>query len=124
MREPMAARIGERQLYCAIMRDLSDDLDSTDRSKLSEDRLAWLAVRDYVRSRCRPSFLLRLLGATSGGGGMRAAREVASDKVHSYAFAVADAVDNLSLDDRKMLRRTGHVPDWFIARVEELRGAR
>jgi hypothetical protein len=106
------------------MGDLTDHLDGTDRSKLSDDRLAWLAMRDYVQSRCRPSLLLRIAGSITGAGGMREAREFASDKAHSYAFAVGDAVQDLSSEDRKMLRRTGQVPDWFIARVEELRGAR
>lgn len=104
------------------MGDLTDQLDPTDRSRLSDDRLAWLAVKDYVQSKCRPSTIMRLLGAFTGG--MSEAREFASDKAHTYAFAVGDAVRDLSAEDRKMLRRTGQVPDWFIARVEELRGAR
>jgi hypothetical protein len=106
------------------MGDLTDDLDTTDRSRLSDDRLAWLAVQDYVRSKCRPSGILRIFGAITGSGGLREAREFASDKAHTYAFAVGDAVADLSAEDRAMLRRTGQVPDWFIARVEELRGAR
>ena len=105
------------------MGDLTYLDDTTDRSRLSDDRLAWLAVRDYVRGQTRPSFFLRLFGALSRLGGDEA-RDFASDKAHSYAFAVGDAVQDLSTEDRKMLRRTGQVPDWFIARVEELRGAR
>jgi hypothetical protein len=100
------------------MGDLTDDLETTDRSRLTDDRLAWLAMRDYVRSKCKPSGILRILGA------MSEAREFATDKAQSYAFAVGDAVADLSAEDRQMLRRTGQVPDWFIARVEELRGAR
>ncbi len=106
------------------MGDLTDDLDTTDRSRLSDDRLAWLAMRDYVRSKCKPSGILRILGAITGSGGLAEAREFASEKAQSYAFAVSDAVADLSAEDRKILRRTGQVPDWFAARVEELRGAR
>jgi hypothetical protein len=103
------------------------DPDITDpavRKGLTDDRLAWLAVKPYIDSKTRPSFLLRLAGALTGGPGMAVAREGANDKVHTYAFAVGDAVQDLTAEDRAMLRRTGQVPDWFIGRVEELRGAR
>jgi hypothetical protein len=106
------------------MDDLMEPSSPADRSRLSDDRLAWLAVRDYVRSRCRPSGFLRIVGALTRGPAGDEARDFASDKAHSYAFAVGDAVQDLTPDDRMMLRRTGQVPDWFIARVEELRGAR
>jgi hypothetical protein len=106
------------------------DPDITDpevRRTLNDDRLAWLAIKPYIVDKTRPSFWWRLLGTLGRRGAVASgheAREIASEKRTSYAFAVGDAVQELSREDRAMLRRTGQVPDWFIARVEELRGAR
>jgi hypothetical protein len=99
----------------------------------TDERLAWLAMRDYVSKRSRPSVLMRLLGAghtfsdADYGGRVPAPRseahDMASIKAQNYAFAVDDAARELTPQERVVLRSTGHVPDWFIARVEELRDA-
>ena len=97
----------------------------------TDERLAWLAMRDYVSKRTQPSILMRIVGAGStladGYYNDRVslprseAHEMASTKQQQYAFAVDDAARELTSQERVVLRSTGHVPDWFIARVEELR---
>ena|SRR5215217_3168827 len=98
--------------------------------RATDERLAWLAVRDYVNKRTRPSIFLRILGSAANldnhySSGRtpeppREAQGLASAKAQSYAFAVDDAARELSHEELVMLRSTGHVPDWFIARVEQL----
>ena len=99
----------------------------------TDERLAWLAMREYVNKRAQPSILMRLLGAGStldhGYYTDRVsiprseAREMASMKHQQYAFAVDDASRELTPQERAVLRSTGRLPDWFIARVEQLRRA-
>jgi hypothetical protein len=48
---------------------------------------------------------------------------MASIKQQAYAFAVDDAARELTHEECVTLHSTGQVPDWFIARVEELRRA-
>jgi len=90
-------------------------------------------MRDYVSKRTRPSILMRILGAGSTSADGRyhdrvpaprsEAHDMASIKAQHYAFAVDDAAQELTPPERVVLRSTGQVPDWFIARVEELRRA-
>jgi hypothetical protein len=99
----------------------------------TDERLAWLAMRDYVTKRTRPSILMRIVGAGSTLAdthyGDRVpvprseAHEMASIKAQNYAFAVDDAARELTPAECVVLRSTGQLPDWFIARVEELRRA-
>jgi len=88
--------------------------------RLTDERLCWLAIRDEIEKKTRPSLLMRILSAGSSRYGHDEARGHQRDHMGAYAEAVYDAARDLSADDRKMLRRNGAVPDWFLARVREL----
>jgi hypothetical protein len=108
--------------------------------KVTDERLCWLAMRDYCANRSRKRGVLgwlSLLAAASGSGRRTTARMAndaqhadqrgeMNDKMGDYAFAVDDAARTLSADERTHLRATGEVPDWFLADVErryrEIRG--
>jgi hypothetical protein len=96
--------------------------------QVSDDRLCWLAVRDQVNKKANklgPFGWLTLLAGSGGrGGGRRACalggdmrREGRSDTMADFAFAVDEAARQLSAEERKHLRATGEVPDWFLADV-------
>ena len=91
---------------------------------VTDERLCWLIVRDDLR---RKSSKLRLLGwftvlfsgrpgGAAIGGDLR--RERLSDKMTDYAIAVDASAQALSPDERRRLRTTAQVPDWFMADVE------
>ncbi|WP_042433207.1 hypothetical protein [Streptacidiphilus anmyonensis] len=93
--------------------------------KLNDDRLCWLAVRDHVDKHTRKLGLigwLGVLGSQRGrgsarlGGNMR--RDEMSDQKMDYAFAVDQASENLTHEERLHLRATGLVPDWFLADID------
>lgn len=98
--------------------------------RVTDERLCWLAVRDYCATRASKRGLfgwLGLLMAASGRGGRASSatglvndsyRDGRSDKMGDYAFAVDDAARTLSKDERAHLRATGEVPEWFLADVE------
>jgi hypothetical protein len=96
--------------------------------RLTDERLAWLAVRDHFGALSRRRGVLRTAGlilAFMGGGGRSRGAMVAEDqrdamtgKLGDYAFAVDDAARTLSRDERVRLRATGQVPDWFVPDVE------
>ncbi|MFD8480204.1 hypothetical protein [Kitasatospora sp. NPDC059673] len=98
---------------------------------LSDDRLAWLAVRDQLNKKARRpgafGWFTALFGLLSLRAGARAAgmagdmrREAASGKLHEYAFAVDTAAETLTATERAHLRATGEVPAHFLAEVERL----
>ncbi|MEV0271949.1 MAG: hypothetical protein HOV71_09650 [Hamadaea sp.] len=91
-----------------------------DDHRLTDERLCWLAVRDQIEAKTRPSLLMRILSAGSSRYGHDEARSHQRDHMGAYAEAVFDAAQELSADDRRILRRNGVVPDWFLARVREL----
>ncbi|BCJ36497.1 hypothetical protein Athai_40000 [Actinocatenispora thailandica] len=96
--------------------------------RLTDERLAWLAVRDHFAAVARRLGVLgtaALILAFLGGGGRSRGAMVADDQRHAmtgklgdYAFAVDDAARTLNKDERARLRATGEVPDWFVADVE------
>jgi hypothetical protein len=100
---------------------------------LTDERLAWLAVRDELQrrsSRGFGQFLLRLGGAMPGvqGNGMSitsrvsaptGAREQRNARMVRYGIAVDDLSRRLSPDERTTLREHGTVPDWFLPLVIE-----
>lgn len=98
--------------------------------RVTDERLCWLAMRDYCAKKSSKRGLfgwLGLLTAASGRGYRGAAatgivndsyRDARSDKMGDYAFAVDDAARTLKPDERAHLRATGEVPDWFAADVE------
>lgn len=88
--------------------------------RLTDERLAWLAVRDEVARRTPPPLLLRILGAaTLDYGSGDAARDVRDSRRRRYMFAVDDAAGRLNADERRLLRQTGQVPAWFLPYVED-----
>ncbi|MEV0269692.1 hypothetical protein AB0H43_13000 [Hamadaea sp. NPDC050747] len=87
---------------------------------LTDERLCWLAVRDQIGAKTRPSIFLRIFGAGRLGVVADMAQDLADDRHQAYAFAVDDAARELGPDDRRILRKHGVVPDSFMARVQEL----
>ncbi|WP_034090011.1 hypothetical protein [Streptacidiphilus albus] len=92
--------------------------------RTTDERLCWLAMRDYVDEKSRKVGLFRLftyLGSGRRGGtrhGSDLRREQTSGIRIDYALAVDQAADRLSHDERLHLRTTGQVPDWFVEDVE------
>jgi hypothetical protein len=102
---------------------------------VTDERLAWLAVRDELERESRRlglrGWLLAVL--TGGGGGLPSAsasragptvgrarwRERTSERMGDYALAVDDVAQQLSDDERRVLRATGQVPDWFLEAVRD-----
>ncbi|GLW69156.1 hypothetical protein Kpho02_14550 [Kitasatospora phosalacinea] len=106
---------------------------------LPDERLCWLAVREQLgRKAARPGvfgWLSALLAFKGGPLGRQSAglagdlrRDLASGRLHEYAFAVDGAAETLTAAERAHLRATGEVPDGFLAEVErrvaERRGKR
>src|SRR5262245_29920418 len=99
-------------------------------SRMSDERLAWLAVRDRLsRKARRGTGLARLLGfdfrSDRIGGSDRPVEvhgrvnETIGGRMGDYALAVDTVTGRLSADERRQLRETGQVPEWFLGQVEE-----
>jgi hypothetical protein len=89
---------------------------------LPDERLAWLAARDYCTAKSkqhRPGFwLLYVLGARRHrGGAVRA--EANNEKLKLYAVAVDQLVERLNPDERRTLRMDRRLPGWFLPAVDE-----
>ena len=102
--------------------------------QLNDDRLCWLAVRDRLNKKANKlgpfGWLTALAGGAPGRGSRSGAglggdlrRSERADKMGDYAFAVDEAARKLSAEERKHLRATGEVPDWFLGEVERLAAA-
>jgi hypothetical protein len=102
--------------------------------KVRDERLAWLAVRDELKrySRSRPmTFVMRIMGnmaPTRRGFGTDATEGVTTGRMRRWSFAVHDVAQRLDAEERRVLRTTGRVPDWFLdavrKRYRELRRGR
>jgi hypothetical protein len=85
--------------------------------QLSDERLAWLAVRDEIQKMPRQ----KAFGVKGQFGKLvgrnNRSRTVAEER---YATAVDELVRRMCAEDRRILRSTGKVPEWFIptARLE------
>ncbi len=102
--------------------------------RLTDERLCWLAVRDHLDRKSSKigvmGFINIFVGGRGGGAGeagdLRRAKR--ADKMGDYGFAVSDAAERLTAEERAKLRAHGEVPDWFLADVErrfaEIRKAR
>jgi hypothetical protein len=102
-------------------------------NNVTDERLAWLAVRDELARESRRlglrGWLLAVL--TGGGGALPSAsasragptvgrarwRERTSERMGDYALAVDDVAQRLSDEERRVLRASGQVPDWFLDAV-------
>jgi len=81
--------------------------------RLTDERLAWLAVREPLsRKASRGTFLARLMRAHPYF------KERISEKMMDYGLAVDQIAQTLNPEDRRTLRETGQVPDWFLDHVE------
>jgi hypothetical protein len=93
--------------------------------KVRDERLAWLAVRDELArySRSRPmTFVMRIMGnmaPTRRGFGTDATEVVTTGRMHRWSFAVHDVAQRLDAEERRVLRTTGRVPDWFLDAVRK-----
>ncbi len=93
---------------------------------LTDERLAWLAVRDELRKRSRRSLgqlLWRLGGAMPSSSNVMSitsnvsepvvVREQRSSRMIRYSIVVDDMVRHLSDEERVILRADGAVPAWL-----------
>jgi hypothetical protein len=103
--------------------------------QLTDERLAWLAVRNDLNNQSRPNslrtFLQRLGRSRTAGsiytsrgayGQVNQADDFTSRKMQTYAIAVDELSRRLSKDERAVLRSTGKVPAWFLPAINEEAG--
>jgi hypothetical protein len=92
------------------------------------ERLAWLAVRDRLARGGRDNPVLAMFRIRSGGRHSRLAVpgvpdrdwlgfDLTAGRMASFGFAVYDVAQELSVEERQVLRATGDVPDWFLPAV-------
>jgi len=101
--------------------------------QLTDERLAWLAVRGDLKNLSQPNpvlhFFLRVGRARSAGrsvynskgayGQINQDADFTSRKMRTYAVAVDELSRRLTKDERAALRASGKVPDWFMPAVIE-----
>jgi len=90
--------------------------------RLSDERLAWLAVRDDLRKRSKSgSYLIIILRILLLRPPARVDpdQDATSKRMRRYAVVVDDLSRQLSKDDRATLRATGRLPEWFLPKVIE-----
>jgi hypothetical protein len=91
---------------------------------LPDERLAWLAAREYctirakhpiidARELVRPFWRSRMLGRIAGR------HEDAEERMKLYAVAVDQLVERLTPADRQRLRAEQKLPPWFLPAVDE-----
>jgi hypothetical protein len=95
--------------------------------QLTDERLAWLAVRKDLRTMSVPHPALRILFALvrvrTGGrrlawsGETNVADDMKDKKMRVYAVAVDELSRRLSKEERVVLRSSGTVPAWFMPEV-------
>ena len=104
---------------------------------LSDERLAFLAAEPALRKLSRPWWLglvkLFTAGGASNGVSVAAGASGALDKARTtsvqqdvrdrrmldYVVAADVAAQKLNADERKALRATGELPEWFLGAVGE-----
>jgi hypothetical protein len=99
-------------------------------TSLTDQRLAFLAVRPALEKRSRPAWS-KVLGLVTGSGrthvwrdgmpvyGGSVAGDVQSDRMQSYVLAADIVAQRLSEAERIELRKDGALPPWFLPAVEE-----
>jgi hypothetical protein len=96
------------------------------------ERLAWLAVRDRLAKGGRNNPMFAMFRIRSGGRHSRLAipgvperdwmgYDLTAGRMASFGFAVYDVTQELSVEERQVLRATGEVPDWFLPAVRRRR---
>jgi hypothetical protein len=101
---------------------------------VTDERLCWLVLRDELRKKSsKLGFLGWLTVFTSRQAegaeiGADERRERLSERMTNYSIAVDASAQTLSPDERRHLRTTAQVPDWFRPdvqrRYEEIRKRR
>ncbi|GIG62366.1 hypothetical protein Lfu02_67380 [Longispora fulva] len=87
----------------------------TESHRLTDERLAWLAMRDYCDEKSRRTGIMGFLSRIQTPG---ANNERRSAKMMDYGLAVDDVARDLTPAERAELRRTGMLPGWFVESVE------
>lgn len=87
--------------------------------QLTDERLAWLAVRDRLGGRADRGRGFGAVLSAIGVGDRRTRKERISARMSLYAVAVDEVARQLNPEERRTLRQTGAVPPWFVDRVEE-----
>ncbi|MFD5518341.1 hypothetical protein [Streptomyces sp. NPDC127066] len=101
---------------------------------VTDERLCWLVLRDELRKKSGRLGLFGWLTVLAGRGAEGAEiggderRERLSERMTYYSIAVDASAQILSPDERRHLRTTAQVPDWFRPdvqrRYEEIRKRR
>ncbi|WP_412540149.1 hypothetical protein R8Z50_30690 [Longispora sp. K20-0274] len=92
----------------------------TETHRLTDERLAWLAMRDYCDQKSRKTGLLGFISRVmSAGDANNDHSERRSDKMMDYGLAVDDVARELTPAERTRLRETGMLPGWFVEAVED-----
>ena len=108
---------------------------------LSDERLAFLAVEPHLRKLSKPwwlPFVKLFTAGHSSNGIMRSpgasvaldaartsglAQDVRDGRMLDYVVAADVAAQRLDADERKALRATGELPEWFFGAVQEAKAA-
>jgi hypothetical protein len=64
-----------------------------------------------------PTYVQHAGGAPAMAGDL--ARGMRDDRLAPLKFAASELADELSTDERKRLRQSGELPDWFLPRVQD-----
>jgi hypothetical protein len=98
--------------------------------QLTDERLAWLAVRDDLSRLARRGSLIHRVRDALGARQTlvrrdgtvldtgSSSRRHTSAKMSAYAVAVDEMTQELTADDRRVLRTTGALPEWFLPKVK------
>lgn len=88
--------------------------------KLRDDRLAWLAVRDRLRSRSKRRGALSWIGVLATLGIWLAVepRGRGGRRMAAYSVAVDHVTGYLNDDERARLRTGNSLPPWFLFEIE------
>jgi len=87
---------------------------------LTDERLAWLAAREYCDRQARATGAFFWLSLLFGfGAGARVWRRRVKEKLMDYGIAVDDVSRRLTAEERATLRAINRLPDWFFAAVDD-----
>jgi hypothetical protein len=93
---------------------------------LTDERLAWIAAREALRTSSQGGLFRRvLLGLLSGRrtgsrhvtmthAGSELQADIVGEKMMRYSIVVDELSRKLSDEERVTLRATGQLPEWFL----------
>ncbi|MEV6525850.1 hypothetical protein AB0M43_28290 [Longispora sp. NPDC051575] len=92
----------------------------TETHRLTDERLAWLAMRDHCAQKSRRTGIMGFLSRIQFAGDDDTAHtDRRSEKMQDYGLAVDDVARDLTPAERVALRETGLLPGWFTDAVEK-----